>query len=211
MYYKGCTGIDERERSFLKVEYERLRLIVGEQKCSKKLQFSDFGRRMALKGMATSIAMAWFIQTTGSFLITNYASLLFSNTNGTLLNPNISSVMLAVVQIFGGLISTQMADKFGRKPILTASLAGSAFGLFTLAAYSYLRENDYDVTNFSWLPLLSLSLIIFISNAGIIALAHICAIENYPPKVRSLNLFAQVLLFIFHMHFFEHSRSGRLV
>lgn len=186
MYYKGCSGIDERERSFLKVEYERLRLIVVEQKRSKKLQFSDFGNRMALKGIVTSIAMAWFIQTTGSFLITNYASLIFSKT-GTLLDPNISPIILAVVQIIAGLMSTQLADTFGRKTILTISLAGSGIGLYILAAYSYLRENDNDVANFHWLPLLSLSFVIFISNAGIIGLAHTCAIENYPSKVRNLN------------------------
>lgn len=182
MYYKGCTGIDERERSFLKAEYERLQLIVDEQKRSKRLQFSDFLNRKALKGILISIAMAWFLQTTGSFLITNYASLIFSKT-GTLFDPNMSSIILAIVQIVAGLTSSQLGDAFGRKIILITSLFGSAMGLFTLAAYSYLRENDYDVTNFNSLPLLMLCFIIFISNAGIIALGHICAIENYPSKV----------------------------
>lgn len=182
MYYKGCTGKDERERSFLKAEYERLMLIVAERKCSKKLQLSDFCNRMALKGIAISIAMAWFMQTTGSFLITNYASVVFSKT-GTFVDPHISSIVLAVCQIIAGLTSTQLADSLGRKTLLTISLATSAIGLFTLAAYSYVRESGYDVTNFHWLPLLMLSIVIFISNAGIIALAHICAIENYPSKV----------------------------
>lgn len=182
MYYKGCIGKDERERSFLKAEYERLMLIVAEQKCSKKLELSDFNNRIALKGIVISIAMAWFMQTTGSFLITNYASLIFSRT-GALIDTKISSIILAVVQIIAGLASSQLGDAFGRKTILIISLVGSSIGQSTLAAYSYLRENDYDVTNFNWLPLSMLSLIIFISNAGIIALAHICAIENYPSKV----------------------------
>lgn len=199
MYYKGCAGIDERERSFLKAEYERLLLIVAEQKCSKKLQFSDFCNRMALKGILISIALAWFMQTTGSFLITNYASLIFSKT-GALFDPNISSIILAVVQIVAGLTSSQLGDTFGRKVILITSLFGSAMGLFTLATYSYLHENDYDVTNFNWLPLLMLCLIIFISNAGIIALAHICAIENYSSKVcRLVHLLLEFVQL--HAHF----------
>lgn len=182
MYYKGCAGIDERERSFLKAEYQRLQLIVAEQKCSKNLRISDFLNRNALKGISISIGMAWFIQTTGSFLITNYASLIFAKT-GSIFDSHTSSIILAVVQIVAGFMSSQWSDAFGRKTILIISLSGSAMGLFTLAAYSYLRENNYNVTNFDWLPLLMLCLVIFISNAGIIALAHICAIENYPSMV----------------------------
>lgn len=184
MYYKGCEGITEHERSLVKTEYERIKMIVEEQKMSKKLELKDFCNRMAFKGIATSLAMAWFIQTTGSFLITNYASLIFGKT-GTMLDPHISSIILAVVQIVAGLLSTQLGDTFGRKTTLFISLSGSAAGLFILTFYSYLRHTGYDLSNYMWLPVTCLSLIIFISNAGIIALANICAIENYPSKVSS--------------------------
>lgn len=182
MFYKSCKGINERVRSLLKVEYERLRLKVAEQKCGQTIQFSDFGYRSALKEIATSIAMVWFMHPTICFLIANYASIIFSKT-GTLLKPNISSIILAIAQIIAGMMSSKFADAFGRKIRLTISLAGSAFGLFTLAAFSYFHENGYDVSLYMWLPVASISLIMFISNAGIIALAHICTIENYPTKV----------------------------
>lgn len=171
----------------LENEFERLKSIDEEKKCGKKIQFSDFGDRMALKGIITSIAMSWFIQTTGNYLIINYASLIFAK-SGNSLDPNISSITLAIIQIVAGLISTQMGDTFGRKTILTISLAGSAFGLFALSTFSYLRENGYNVSMYGWLPLTSLSLIIFISNVGIIALAHIVAIENYPTKIRTVGV-----------------------
>lgn len=186
MYYKGCEGITEHERLLVKTEYERIKMIVEEQKMSKKLQLKDFCNRMAFKGIATSLAMAWFIQTTGSFLITNYASLIFEKTGtGTMLDPNLSSIILAVVQIVAGLLSTKLGDAFGRKTTLFISLSGSAAGLFILTFYSYLRHTGYDLSNYMWLPVTCLSLIIFISNAGIIALANIIAIENYPSKVSS--------------------------
>lgn len=186
MYYKGCQGNTEHEKSLFKIEYERLKSVVEEQKIRPKLQIRDFCNRMAFKGIATSIAMAWLIQTTGSFLITNYASLIFGKT-GTVLDPHISSIILAVVQIVAGLMSTQFGDTFGRKTTLFISLFGSAVGLFALTVYSYLRHNGYDVSNYMWLPVTCLSLVIFISNAGIIALANICAIENYPSKVGIAN------------------------
>lgn len=164
------------------MEFDRLRLVVEERKLTEKLHLSDFCNRKALKGIFTSIAMAWFVQFTSSFLITNYASLIFEK-SGSILDSRISSIILAVVQIVGGLVSTQLGDTFGRKTTLFMSLFGSAIGLSTLAAYSYLRQFGYDMSNFLWLPIVCLSLIIFISSAGIIALAHIVAVENYPAKV----------------------------
>lgn len=194
MYYKGCT---EKDLSLFKAEYERLKIVVEEQKMRPNLKLKDFYNRMALKGIATSIAMAWLIQTTGSFLITNYASLIFEKT-GTLLDLHISSIILAVVQIVAGLMSTQLGDTFGRKTTLFISLSGSAVGLFTLTVYSYLRHNGYDVANYMWLPVICLSLIIFISNAGIIALASICAIENYPSEVSNIQIFILLFIYLFY-------------
>lgn len=182
MYYKGCEGINNRERILLEAEFERLKLVVEERKLDSKFQLSDFCNRAAFKGIATSIAMAWFIQMTGTFLITNYASMIFDK-SGTTINSNIASIILAALQIIGGLASTRFGDSFGRKTTLYISLSGCAFGLFTFAIYLYAHQSGYDVTHFTWLPLTCLSIIIFISSAGIVALAHICAIENFPPKV----------------------------
>lgn len=181
-YYKGIEGENEREKSSLKMEFDRLKMIVNEQEQSKKLELSDFTNKMAFKGITTSIAMAWFIQCPGSFVFINYAMLIFEQ-SGTVLDPHISSIILAIVQIIGGLVSTQLGDTFGRKTTLFISLFGSLVGLFTFATYSYLRHNDYDVSQYMWLPVVSLSFIIFIASSGIVALAHICAIENFPPKV----------------------------
>lgn len=188
MYYKGCTGISERERSLLKAEYERLKMVVEERKLNKKLKLSDFCNRMALKGIATSIAMAWFIQMTGIFLIANFATLIFAK-SGTSIDANIGSIILAILQIIGGLVSTQFGDTFGRKTTLYLSLGSNAVGLFTFSVYLYLREIGFDVSSYSWLPLTCLSVIIFVSSAGIVALAGVVAIENFPPQVSVFLIF----------------------
>lgn len=182
MYYKGINVNSEKEKMLLHSEFERLRLVIEERKLTEKLHLSDFMNRSAMKGIFTSLAMAWFIQFTGSFLITNYASMIFEK-SGTLLDPKIASIVLASVQIIAGLLSTRYSDTFGRKTTLFISLSGASVGLFSLSIYSYLRQ-FYDMSNFLWLPVVCLSLIIFISSVGIIALGHICAIENYPQKVR---------------------------
>lgn len=155
-------------------------MVEEERRMSSKLQFKDFCNRSAIKAFATSIAMSWFMQMTGNWLITNYASLIFK-TSGSILDVNTSAICLAVVQILGGLVSTQL--EFSRKTTLIISLSGSAFGLFSFAVYAYLRQNGYDVSCYLWLPVVCLSLVMFISSVGIVALANTCTIENFSPKV----------------------------
>lgn len=166
----------------LKDEFERLKAVIEERRLTEKHSLSDFCNAKAIKGIITSIAMAWFIQMTGSFVIMNYASIIFEK-SGASLDSHIASIILAVMQIVAGILSTQFGDSFGRKTTLFISLTGAYVGMFTLALYTYLRHLGFDVSNFAWLPVVCLAFIIFISNAGIVALASVCAIENYPAKV----------------------------
>lgn len=182
MFYKACNRTDEREKAIVNAEFERIKLLEEERKLNSKIQMKDICNRLAFKGISTSIAMAWFMQTTGAVIIMNYASLIFE-ISGSALSIDASSITLAIVQIIGGLVSTQLGDTFGRKATLTISLAASAFGLFTFTIYSYFRQNGYDVSHFLWLPLVCLSFIIFISSAGIVALVNTCTVENFPQKV----------------------------
>lgn len=78
------------------------------------MQLKDFCSRTAFRGFVTSLVMAYFPQATGCFIINNYV-LLFLQQSGSALSVNISAIILTVAQIFGGLLSTQMADAFGRK------------------------------------------------------------------------------------------------
>lgn len=181
-FYKGCKRKNDREMSILKIEFDRMKRLEDERKSNSNLKMKDICNRMAIKGIITSIAMSWFVQTTGSVIIMNYASLIFEK-SGSVLSIDASGIVLAILQIIGGLLSTQLGDSFGRKTTLFISLAGSAIGLFTFTIYSYLRQNGYDTSNYVWLPLVCLSFIIFISSAGIVALANTCTVENFPPKV----------------------------
>lgn len=102
---------------------------------------------------------------------------------GTSLDPYISTIMLAVALILGSIFTTTLADKLGRKFLNIISLLGSAIGLFAVSLYHYLNINGFDLTAFDWVPVVSLSFVIFISSTGIIPLSLICSVEYLPPKV----------------------------
>lgn len=182
MYYNGCNGKSIHEEIIVKAEFERMRSLEEERKQSPKLQMRDFLNRSAMKGITICIAMAWFQQATGIFIFITYASLIFEQSN-SVLSVDASITVFATINILGGLVSTQMGDTFGRKTTMIFSLLGSAIGLFAFSTYSYLLHCGYDITNFTWLPVVSLSFVMFVTSSGILALANTCVIENYPSKV----------------------------
>lgn len=161
---------------------ERLKLRTQESIQNDKLGLRDFGNGTAIKGLIIGIAMAWFLQMTGCFIIINYASLIFQESS-SVLDPHISSIVLAAVQIIGGVISTSLSDSFGRKIILIISIFGSGIGLFSTSLYLYFCQIGFDLSNYSVLPVICLSFVIFISSAGVAPLSNVCTVENLPPKV----------------------------
>lgn len=117
MYYKACNKTIESNNLALKTEFERIKTIEEGRQNTPKIQLKDFYSAAAFRGFVTSIAMAYFPQATGCFLINNYAALFLQQQSDCALSVNISSIFLAVAQIFGGILSTQMADAFGRKQV----------------------------------------------------------------------------------------------
>lgn len=120
---------------------------------------------------------------------------------------------MAVLQIVGNMCTTSLVDSLGRKILNIISLVGNAVGLFALALYSYLHQNGYDLSAYSWVPVTSLSFVIFISSAGIISLASVCAVEHLPSKVSremiEIYYFVEKFSFVFRFELLalQYARS----
>lgn len=165
----------------LQIEFDKLKSSKS-MNANEKMKLADFCNRNAFRGIIVCIAMAWFVLMTGCFTFISYATMIFNKSNTTL-DQHVAAIILAIVQIFGGLISTSISDSFGRKIILIISLIGSSIGLFSMAFYMYLSENGCNLQSYDSLPVVFLAFVIFISNAGIVPLSNVCAVENLPQNV----------------------------
>ena len=116
--------------------------------------------------------MCTIVQFSPSLIIISYALLIFQKA-GTTIDPYVSSIISAVALIFGSLISTYLADKLGRKWLNLLSLIGSAVGLLVISIYYYLHINGHELSAFAWVPVASISFVIFVSSAGITPLYHL--------------------------------------
>lgn len=137
----------------------------------------------ALKGFLKGIILANLAHLSGIFVFVTYAGLVFKMADTPNIDPYYSSIAIAVMQIVGNLCTGQLSDTLGRKILLYISFLGSACGLLSFALYSYLHQNGYALSNFQWVPVISLSLVIFTASAGIVPLASVLIVENLPSKV----------------------------
>lgn len=118
-----------------------------------------------MEGLSIGILLVSFTQLTGCFTITSYAVMTFAKV-GTHMDPYVSSIMLAVALILGALTTTYLADKLGRRMLNLISMLGSAFGLLATALYYYLNLIGYDLSSFAWVPVVCLSIVVYLSSGN---------------------------------------------
>lgn len=172
----------------------------------------------AIEGISFGIILGWLLQFPGSPTFINYSVLIFEKSGASLVDPYVASIILAAAQIVGGICSTQLADTMGRKLSMIISFLGSAIALLILSIYLYLNQNGYDLSmSYSYVPVICLSFIMFISSAGILALFAVCFVEYLPTKV-CVNFFNEKLLptkiahcygivLLFSLFLFRYERS----
>lgn len=138
--------------------------------------------RKAMRGIVIAIVLSLLNQLSGCFTFVTYTGSILETT-GTSVNPYTSTIIFGVVQIVGCLFTTHLVDKWGRKVLLIISLSGIVMGQTALSVFMYLREFDCDLSMFGWLPVTSLSFVIFMGFVGIVPLSTICTVEALPAKV----------------------------
>lgn len=121
----------------------------------------------------------------GTFVYVSYGVLIFEKT-GSSMDPYRSSIVIAVMQLVGNLCTTQLADTLGRKFLIIVSLIGSAMGNFSIALYMYLQINGHDLSAYPWIPVASISFVMFIASAGILSLYNLYIVESLPTKVSTV-------------------------
>ena len=128
----------------------------------------------------------------GAFTIVCYAATIFRET-GAEMDPSLSGIILGVVQIFGTYISAILVDNVGRRPLLIISCIGSILGLSSVGFFAYFKATGMDLSAVEWIPVVSLSFVIFISNIGLVCLPFVMMTELLSNKLRTIGCSAGMI------------------
>lgn len=122
-------------------------------------------------------------QLCGIFAMLMYTATIFAE-SGSSLTPNMSAIVVGLIQLIGAYISTVLVDRAGRKFLIGISATGAGIGLTILGTYSYLKTLGYTLESFTWIPITSFSFVIFIASWGVLTLPFLVISEIMPEKVK---------------------------
>lgn len=72
--------------------------------------------------------------------------------------------------------------------MLCTSSLGTGIALFSMGIYAYLKELNYDLSTFTWVPVLCLSAVVSVSAAGMRPIPYVVASELLPQNVCIFSL-----------------------
>jgi MFS family permease len=144
--------------------------------------------KSAYKALIIGIYTLFLRNFSGQIALMAYTATIFQE-SGSSFSPNFSSILVAIVQIFGNICSIFLVERVGRKFLFVISYLGCTLGVAVLGTFSYLKTHEYEIAldpRLQWIPLVSFSFAIFISNCGFMAISFLYIAEISPRKVLPL-------------------------
>lgn len=150
-----------------------------------KFHFPPFdpfsGSKSSKKALIICLVLVAANQLSGCFAFINYTAEIFMQ-SGSSLSPNSSAIIVAAIQVAGSTVSTFAIGSMSRKLLFTLTCFGTMGGLLAFGTHGYLKVY-YDLTDFNWVPIASLSFVIFIASVGLLPLTFVMLSEILPQKV----------------------------
>jgi Sugar (and other) transporter len=134
------------------------------------------------KALLIGVVLVAVNQLSGCFAFINYTADIFLE-SGSSLSPNSSAIIVAIIQVAGSTISTFAVGNMSRKLLFSLSGMSTIFGLLTFGIHGYLKMYN-DLLEFTWVPIVSLSFVIFVASIGLLPLTFVMLSEILPQKVR---------------------------
>lgn len=114
----------------------------------------------------------------------NFASKIFED-SGSSLSPDRSTIIIGVIQIIGSWTSTILVERAGRRLLILISLSLMGICHLALAAFLMFKDHGFEVSNLSWVPVLTISTFTIAYCLGMGAVPFIIASETFRPEISS--------------------------
>ncbi|XP_055308413.1 facilitated trehalose transporter Tret1-like [Sitodiplosis mosellana] len=187
-FYQNLKGDTDYE--VLQTEMNKLRSSLEGNSPNKttnnSLKCSDLMTGSGKKAMIIGIVLAALNQLCGCFAMLQYTANIFKEA-GSNMSPNMSAIVVGVIQLLGSYVASALVDRAGRKFLFAVSTIGIACGSITLGVYMMLKTSGYDVESVNWIPIVSFSFVIFIASWAVLTLPFLVISEILPEKLKNFG------------------------
>lgn len=184
-FYRNVRRYGSNESFKIKTELQFMLSTLS--RASSKFTYGDLLAKHPRKAIFYGIGLMALNMFSGSFPMMNFTASIFRE-SGSNLSPNVSSIIVGAVQVIGAIICTFLVERAGRKILLSISAIGMSVGLATMSLYSFSVSKGADLSSFAWIPLVSFSFVIFISNLGVNTLPFLYLSEVVPTKTKGFTM-----------------------
>lgn len=146
-------------------------------------------RKAALKSIVIGIVLVANEQFSGTFVLLFSISRVFQRNGATSPTPEISTIIVGVIQLIGSASANLLIDRWGRKPLLIFGTCSVAVGLCVFGIVTQLMEHVETSTFVKTIPVIALSWVVFVANVGVFPLTFVILSEISPENVSATNLF----------------------
>lgn len=193
-YYLIMKGkVDMAKKSIRKLkgsdcaesELKRLLEVVEKQNATPKRYLDLFTVKSNRKALLIFVGTRTFQQFGGPIAIGFYAQTVFEEGSNSI-SPSAAAIIYFSMQVLFSAICTAIVDKTGRKPLMLISILGTILTLTTEGAYFYfLNKTDADLSDFKWLPILTLIVYVIMFSLGMQVIPMLLMGELFPTNVKA--------------------------
>ncbi|KAI4455934.1 sugar transporter-like [Holotrichia oblita] len=165
-------------------ELEQIKTNIEEELKNKSSLKDILTKKEFLKGIFITCGLVLFQQLSGINIILFYMHSIFEET-GSSLSPDLSAIIISLVQVVACVISSILVDHLGRRILLLFSSVGMCLSIIAFAVYFYLKEVNDNVENIFWLPILSIVCFMIAYAAGFGPIPFVILGELFPQQTKS--------------------------
>lgn len=122
-FYRGIRVDDDSDCELLQIELDKLKIVYSEEsrlgrptegKKVNAITLDDFKSIEAKKSLLIAFVLVALNQLCGCFAMLNYTATIFAEA-GSDLSPNMSAIVVGIIQLIGSCITVMLVDRAGRK------------------------------------------------------------------------------------------------
>nr|CAD7460397.1 unnamed protein product [Timema tahoe] len=137
------------------------------------------------KALTIALGLMTFQQLSGINAVIFYTGQIF-DLAGSSIPSTTACIIIGVVQVIATYVSTLLVDRAGRRILLLISDSVMALCLGVLGAYFHLLNNNYDTSDVSWVPIVSVATFIVVFSLGFGPIPWIMLGELFPANVKGI-------------------------
>ncbi|XP_044728274.1 facilitated trehalose transporter Tret1-like [Chrysoperla carnea] len=126
-------------------------------------------------------------QLSGISAVIFYSQIIFA-ANNEFISATTAVIIFNALQVITACFSSLILDRLGRKILYSLSSAGCAITLGATAIYFYLKQHNVNVSEYFWIPMVSLCSFIVTYNMGMSVIPVTMLSELFPTNVKSKAL-----------------------